>query len=72
MKDSMDAWTQMDGTGVSVLAVCPYLASVSLALLQSPDTHRLEMLSLCEERALPVDANASKAVLRSRLVAFNL
>lgn len=72
MRASVDTWTEADGTGVSVAAVCPYLTPVSLALLESPDTQRLELLALCEARALPVDSNASKAVLRARLVAFNL
>lgn len=61
-----------DGTGISLVAACPYLVPVSLALLESPDTHRHELLALCAARALPVDTNASKAVLRARLVAFNL
>lgn len=72
MRASVDTWTEADGTGVSVTAVSPYLAPVSLALLESPETHRLELLALCEARALPVDANASKAALRARLVSFNL
>lgn len=72
MRASVDTWTGADGSGVSVAAVCPYLTPVSLALLESPETQRLELLALCEARALPVDANASTAVLRARLVAFNL
>lgn len=72
MRASVDTWTEADGTGVSVAAASPYLAPVSLALLESAETHRLELLALCEARGLSVDANASKAALRARLVSFNL
>lgn len=72
MRASTDTWTESDGTGISLAAACHYLVPVSLSFLKSPDTHRHEFLALCEARALPGDTNASKAVLRARLVAFSL
>lgn len=72
MSEAVDTWTEADGTGVEVASVCPYLATVSLGLIDSPETDRADLLQLCEERALQVDAGASKAALRARLVAFNL
>lgn len=55
MSDAVDTWTEADGTGVHAVFVCSYLAPGSLALIDSPDTDRPELLRLCEARALPVD-----------------
>lgn len=72
LRHAVDTWTEADETGVDVASVYSYLVSVSLALIDSPDTDRNALLRQCEARALPVDPGASMAVLRARLVAFNL
>lgn len=44
MHDTVDTWTEMDGTGVSSMTVCPCLAPVSMALLDDPDTERADLM----------------------------